>query len=107
MTTDDDERTESPPDAPRAARGSAIAGVLTAMLVIMGVGLLVAQIVSAANGQPGPGAVAVGSHLAGAAVGIGCYRVTVRRRGWSRVAALSVLSVVTVVLLALFWLAPS
>jgi len=107
MTTDDGERAEAPPDASRAVRGSAVAGVLTAILVIMGVGLLVAQIVSGANGQPGPGAVTVGAHLAGAAVGIGCYRLTVRRRGWSRVAALSVLSLVTVVLLALFWFLPN
>lgn len=104
--TADDEETKALPDSPPAVRGAAIAGVLAAVLVIMGAGLLVAQIVSGVNGQPGPGALAVGAHLAGAVLGVGGYRVAVRRRGRWRVAALCVLPLVTVLLVALFWLSP-
>lgn len=86
-------------------RGSAIAGVLTAVLVIMGIGMVVAQIVSGANGRPGPGALTVGAQVAGAVVGVACYRVGVvgPRRGAVRVAALVCQPVVTVLLLWFCW----
>lgn len=74
------------------------------VLVIMGVGMLVAQIVSSVSGWPGPGALAVGAHLAGTVVGVACYRVVQRRHGAARVAALLVLPLVIGVLLWLFWL---
>jgi hypothetical protein len=107
MTTDDE--TPAVPTKSAAGRSgwSAVAGVLAAMLVIMGVGMLVAQVVSGANGQPGPGALSVGAHLAGAVVGVGCYQVSLRRRGRSKAAALVVSALVTVALLVLFWLSPT
>lgn len=88
-----------------AVRGSGVVGVLAVVAVIMGVGMLVAQIVSSAYGRPGPGVLAVGAHLAGAVVGVGCYQVATRRRGPVRVAALVVLPLVIVGLLWFFWLA--
>jgi hypothetical protein len=93
------------PGQPARSRRSGLVGVLAVVPVIMGVGMLVAQIVSSAYGRPGPGALAVGAHLAGAVVGVGCYQVAIRRRGLVRVAALVVLPLVIVGLLWFFWLA--
>lgn len=105
--TDELPTTPTPAETRRPARTNAIAGVLTGVLVIMGVGMLVAQIVSAVNGQPGPGALAVGAHLAGAVIGVCCYQVAIRRTGRLKVAALVVLPLVIVVLTWVFWLSPS
>ena len=93
--------------APAArSRWTFVPGVLTAALVIMGIGMLVAQIVSGANGEPGPGTLAVGSHLAGAVVGVACYRVALRRPGRAAIAAMVLLPLVTAILLWFFWLSP-
>jgi hypothetical protein len=86
---------------------SGVAGVGLCVLWIMAVGLVVAQIVSAGQDRPGPGAFAVGSHVLAALVGVGCYRAVRGGRGLARLLGLCVLSVVLVVLLWFFWWSPA
>jgi predicted anti-sigma-YlaC factor YlaD len=84
------------------------AGVLTAVLVLLGIGMVVAQVVGAAQHHPGPGALAVGAHVAGAVVGIWCYRlVRSTRSGIVRVLGFVALPVITAALLWFFWWSPA
>jgi predicted anti-sigma-YlaC factor YlaD len=83
------------------------AGVLTAVLVLLGIGMAVAQVVGAAQHHPGPGALAVGAHVAGAVVGIWCYRLASRRSGLVRWLGFVALPVLVVVLLWVFWWSPA
>jgi hypothetical protein len=102
-----DEMTTLPAPAARPARSviTGTAGVLVAVLVFLGVGMVVAQVVGAAQHHPGPGALAVGAHVAGAVVGIWCYRL-VRRSGLVRWLGFAALPVLIVVLLWVFWWLP-
>lgn len=93
-----------PAPAARPPR-SMVAGVLTAVLVLLGLGMVVAQVVGAAQHHPGPGALAVGAHVAGAVVGIWCYRL-VGRSGLVRWLGFVALPVIIVVLLWFFWWSP-
>jgi predicted anti-sigma-YlaC factor YlaD len=91
---------------PRRSVVAGTAGVLTAVLVLLGIGMVVAQVVGAAQHHPGPGALAVGAHVAGAVVGIWCYLLASRRSGLVRWLGFVALPVVTVVLLWFFWWSP-
>jgi predicted anti-sigma-YlaC factor YlaD len=93
------------PARPSRSVVAGTAGVLTAVLVLLGVGMVVAQVVGAAQHHPGPGALAVGAHVAGAVVGIWCYRLA-RRSGRVRWLGLVALPAITVVLLWFFWWSP-
>ena len=83
------------------------AGVLTAVLVLLGIGMVVAQVVGAAQHHPGPGALAVGAHVAGALMGIWCYRLATRRSGPLRWLGFVALPVLILVLLWVFWWSPT
>lgn len=83
-----------------------LAGVLAAVLVLLGIGMPVAQVVGAAQRHPGPGALAVGAHVAGAVLGIWCYRLASRRSGLVRWLGFVALPVLVAVLLWFFWLLP-
>ena len=100
---------EAPTDALPARQSRSVvagtAGVLTAVLVLLGIGMVVAQIVGAVQHHPGPGALAVGAHVAGAVVGILCYRL-VGRSGFVRWLGFVALPVITVGLLWVFWWSP-
>jgi hypothetical protein len=85
---------------------SLVAGVLVAVLVLLGIGMVVAQVVGAAQHHPGPGALAVGAHVAGAVVGIWCYRLAGRRSGLVRWLGFAALPVLIVALLWIFWWLP-
>jgi hypothetical protein len=98
--------TEALPAPAARPRRSVVAGVLTAVLVLLGIGMVVAQVVGAAQHHPGPGALAVGAHVAGAVVGIWCYRLASQRSGLARWLGFVALPVITVVLLWFFWWSP-
>lgn len=88
-------------------RTPAVAGVVLSVLWIMGIGMVTAQVISAAQHVPGPGPVAVGVHVAAAVVGVLCYRATSRHRGLPRLIGLLVLLAVVVGLLWYFWWSPA
>jgi hypothetical protein len=96
------------PAADRRRRGvlSGLAGVGLCVLWIMGIGVVVAQVVSVSGGRPGPGALAVGGHLAGAVVAVFCYRTVSRRRGLPRLLGLLALLAILVLLLWFYWWSP-
>jgi hypothetical protein len=106
------EQDSSPTDEVAAARPAGgglvpgVAGVLLCVLLIMGVGMLLAQLMGGHDDQPGPGAFAVGAHLAGVVAGFVGYRFS-RRTGLSRLLGLAGVVVVAVLLLWFFWWAPS
>jgi hypothetical protein len=83
-----------------------VVGVLLCVLLIMGVGMFVAQLMGGHDDQPGPGALTVGAHLAGVVAGVFCYRLS-RRTGRGRLLGLLGIVVVTVLLLWFFWWSPS
>lgn len=100
---------ETPPEQPRASRGGLIrgvAGVFVCVLLIMAVGLVVAQLVSAHNHQPGPGGLSIGAHVLGAIAGVVGYRYT-RRTGLARLFGLLAVLLITVLLLWFFWWSPN
>lgn len=97
--------TDAVPTRPPRSVLAGTAGVLTAVLVLLGLGMVVAQVVGAAQHHPGPGALAVGAHVAGAVVGIWCYRL-VGRSGFVRWLGFVALPVIIVVLLWFFWWSP-
>ena len=101
--------TPASPPAATAGDGAtpAVAGVVLAALWIMGIGLIVAQVVSAAHHVPGPGAVAVILHMAGAVAGVFCYRATSRHRGLPRLLGLLAILAITAALLWYFWWSPA
>jgi hypothetical protein len=106
---DADTSADQPPARQRPPGGGLVAGVsgvVLCVLLIMAVGLVVAQIVSRHGGQPGPGAITVGSHVAGLLVGVVCYRFG---RGRGRRALLGLLGslVIAVLLLWFFWWSPA
>jgi hypothetical protein len=94
-----------PAPATRPPRSLA-AGVLVAVLVLLGIGMVVAQVVGAAQHHPGPGALAVGAHMAGAVLGVWCYRLATRRSGLVRWLGFAALPVLIVALLWFFWWLP-
>jgi hypothetical protein len=101
---------DPPPDPRRPTRSvrAGIAGILAAVLVILAIGMIVAQIVSARSHQPGPGALAVGAHVAGAIAGICCYRLTTRHRPvLATVLSFLALPLITGLLLWFFWWSPT
>jgi hypothetical protein len=93
------------PKRPGGGLVSGVAGVVVCVLVIMAVGMVVAQVVSGRDHQPGPGAAAVTWHVVGAVAGIVGYRLT-RRSGPIRLAAMLGVLVVAVLLLWFFWWSP-
>ncbi|HEX5401227.1 MAG TPA: hypothetical protein VFX16_02875 [Pseudonocardiaceae bacterium] len=103
---------ESPTDGLAVARPAGgglvpgVVGVLLCVLLITGVGMLIAQFMGGHDDQPGPGAFTVAAHLAGAAVGWFCYRLS-RRPGRGRLAGLLGIIVVTGLLLWFFWWSPA
>jgi predicted lipid-binding transport protein (Tim44 family) len=96
----------APTARPHRSVVAGTAGVLVAVLVLLGIGMLVAQVVGAAQHHPGPGALAVGAHVAGAVVGIWCYRLAGRRSGLVRWLGFVALPVLIVALLWIFWWLP-
>lgn len=83
-----------------------IAGVICCVLLIIAVGLIVAQFVSGQHGQPGPGTTVIAAHVAGACAGLACYRMT-RRPGVARVVGVLAIVVIAVLLLWFFWWSPT
>lgn len=82
---------------------SMLCGVVLVVLVLLAVGMLLAQFVSQAHGTPGPGAVAVGSHIAAALVAMPLYLLGERRKGLVRWLATMGMLVVLGVVLWFFW----
>jgi ABC-type Co2+ transport system permease subunit len=83
-----------------------VSGVVLCVLLIMAVGLVVAQIASRDGGRPGPGPITIGVHIAGLAAGFVCYRFS-RGRGPRRVLGLLAILVVAGLLLWFYWWSPS
>jgi hypothetical protein len=116
-TGGDDARTEelpvvpSPSESPARGRSGGlvpgVAGVVLCVLWIMGIGMVVAQLVSAQQDRPGPGALAVGAHVAAAVLGVVSYRAVSRNPGLPRLLGLIVLLAMTVALLWFFWWSPA
>jgi hypothetical protein len=98
---------ESPASGSGGGAVPAVAGIVLCILWIMSIGLIVAQIVSAGRHDPGPGALAVGLHVAGALAGVACYRATSRHRGLPRLLGLLVILAITTALLWYFWWSPA
>ncbi|HEX3650097.1 MAG TPA: hypothetical protein VHV49_16835 [Pseudonocardiaceae bacterium] len=82
-----------------------VTGVALCVLLFMAVSMVIAQITSGGQQQPGPGGLAVGAHVAGFVVGAFCYGVA-RRRGPRRMFGLIGGLVVLVLLLWFFWWSP-
>jgi hypothetical protein len=103
------EQTDQPPTRQRPPGGGLVAGVsgvVLCVLLITAVGLVIAKIISRRDGQPGPGAIMVGSHVAGLLVGFGCYRFS-RGRGARALLGLLGVLVVAGLLLWFFWWSPT
>ncbi|HEX5118720.1 MAG TPA: hypothetical protein VFW65_26350 [Pseudonocardiaceae bacterium] len=107
-------RSEAPTDELPVAGGTGrrgaglvagLSGVVLCVLLFMAVSMVIAQLTSRGHDQPGPGALAVGAHVAGLVVGGFCYGVA-RRRGPRRLVGLLVGVVVLVLLLWFFWWSP-
>ena len=100
-----------PPDEPteefaRIADGkpgwrTVCAGMITAAVLVLALGLLVALLVSLAYGMPGPQPLSLGAHLAGAVLAVPLYRWV--KRGPRRGPALLGLVAILGLLLWLFW----
>jgi hypothetical protein len=107
MVNEQDESTDELPVARPAGGGlvPGVVGVVLCVLLIMGVGLLIAQFMGGHDDQPGPGALTVGAHLAGVVVGVFCYRSS-RRTGLARLLGLVGILVVAILLLWFFWWSP-
>lgn len=88
---------------PRRSFLSGLAGVLTAVLVILALVMIVAQFVTGKHNQPGPGLFEVVTHVVAAVVGVIVYRVSNRRRGLVRLIGCIVLLAITGALLWYFW----
>lgn len=82
-----------------------VTGVVLCVLLFMAVSVVIAQLTSGGDQQPGPGALTVGAHVAGFVVGAACYGVA-RRRGPRRMFGLVGGVVVLVLLLWFFWWSP-
>jgi hypothetical protein len=91
------------------ARGLAIrwarslSGMLASGTVVLAAGLFAVWGVAAAIGDPGPGAVALAGHTAGAAAAVALNRVGRRRTGLPGAAALLGVPIVLLLLGWLFW----
>jgi hypothetical protein len=83
-----------------------VAGVVLCGLLIMAVGLVIAQITSGHHGQPGPAPITVGAHIAGLVAGFVCYRFS-RGRGLRRLLGLLGILVIAGLLLWFYWWSPS
>lgn len=83
------------------------AGAVLCVLWIMGIGMVVAQLVSGQQDRPGPGALAVGAHVVAAVIGVVAYRAASRHRGLPRLLGLLVLLAMTVALVWFFWWSPA
>jgi hypothetical protein len=94
------------PKPPGGGLLAGISGVVFCILLIMAVGLVFAQITSGHNGQPGPGAITVGAHIAGVLAGFFCYRLS-RGRGLRGLLGLLAILVVAGLLLWFYWWSPS
>lgn len=103
-----DEQEPEPEPIPAAGSGlvPGVAGVLLCVLLIMAVGVIVAQFVGAGRAQPGPGATVIAAHVAAAVAGLFCYRFS-RRVGPQRLLGLAAIVLVTVLLLWFFWWSPT
>jgi hypothetical protein len=99
----DDSDTTAEPVKPRRSFLAGLSGVLTVVLLIMAVGMIVAQYVSGRHEQPGPGLFEIVTHVAAAVLGVVCYRATARRRGPARLFGTVVLLAITGALLWFFW----
>lgn len=100
----------TPAESPSVRGGGwapSVAGVVLCVLWIMGVGMIVAQIVSAGEHDPGPGALTVGLHVGGAIAGVFCYRAVSRNRGLPRLLGLLAILAITIALLWFFWWSPA
>lgn len=110
-TAADDAPTEVIADRPapvsNKGRGAApaVSAVLMLVLLVMAVGMVVAQLVSGGDRQPGPDGVVVAWHVLAAAAGVVCYRYS-RRRGPVRLLALLASVVITALVLWFFWWSP-
>jgi hypothetical protein len=102
-------RDSSPaPHQPTRSVRAGSAGILTAVLVILAIGMIVAQIISAEHHQPGPGTLAVGAHIVSAIAGVCCYRLTTRGRPIIvTVLSFLALPLITGLLLWFFWWSPT
>jgi len=97
----------APAARPPRSLAAGTAGVLTAVLALLGIGMLVAQVAGAAQHHPGPGALTVAAHMAGAVLGIWCYRLATRRSGLVRWLGFAALPVMIAALLWVFWWSPT
>jgi hypothetical protein len=88
---------------PIRKKRSGTAGILTATLAIMAIGMVIAQLISALHDQPGPGTSTVCAHLAGAIAGIYCYRITTTKQGWPKRLTATALPLITAALLWFYW----
>jgi hypothetical protein len=107
----DDEVTEELPtrQPPASNKGSGfvpgLTGIVMLILVIMAAGMVVAQLVSGGDTQPGPGTITVTWHVVAAVAGIVCYRFS-RRKGPGQLLALLAILVIAVLVLWFFWWSP-
>ncbi len=83
----------------------ALTGIVMLILLIMAAGMVVAQLVSGGDKQPGPGTITVTWHVLGAVAGVVCYRFS-RRKGPAQLLALLAILVIAVLLLWFFWWSP-
>ncbi|WP_415973526.1 hypothetical protein [Rhodococcus sp. 077-4] len=60
-----------------------LSGVVTAGLVVLAIGVAVAQYLGHSRGFPGPGGISVAAHIVAAVVAVVAQRVTDHRRGLS------------------------
>jgi hypothetical protein len=110
-TSSDDAVTEELPtrQPPESNKGSgivpALTGIVMLVLLIMAAGMLVAQLVSGGDKQPGPGTITVTWHVLAAVAGLVCYRFS-RRKGPGQLLALVAIVVVAVLVLWFFWWSP-
>ncbi|HEX3792829.1 MAG TPA: hypothetical protein VHW44_33535 [Pseudonocardiaceae bacterium] len=91
-----------PPVRPGGRLGS-FAGIVAVVLVLLGVGLVVAKLVGQGYGMPGPDGGAVAAQVAGAVLAVPLYLLVSRRTGPVRWVSAAALLVVLVVLLGWFW----
>lgn len=92
-------------DRPRRTRSrlSALAGVLTVVLVLLALIVVGAQVFSLTRGAPGPGVVDVTVHLAVGLGSVALYRLISTRRGGTRLFAALLLLVAAAAVLWFFW----
>ena len=80
-----------------------LSGVVTAGLVVLAIGVAVAQYLGHSRGFPGPGVLSVGAHIAAAVVAVVAQRVADHRRGFSACVGALVVFVVTGLVLWTQW----